>query len=92
MNKPEVQAYLKKFVRIKLYTDRKTDDNVRNRKILNEVYKYNGLPLYVFLTPDGKEVARLPKSVTDTLPSVQDFVQAFRQAEEKTLSLSGNGK
>lgn len=83
LNQPEVQAYLQKFVRIRLYTDRKTEDNKHNRKILNEVYKFNGLPLYVFLTPDGKEVARLPMNVTDTLPSVKDFLDAF---EKTTLA------
>jgi hypothetical protein len=74
---------LEGFVKLKLYTDRRTEDNVKNKKIKEEVYKSNWLPLYVFLTPDGKEVARLPKSLEDPLPSAQDFIEALRKAKNR---------
>jgi hypothetical protein len=66
---------------MKLYTDRRTPDNVKNKKIKEETYKTNWLPLYVFLTPDGKEVARLPKDLDAPIPTPKDFIEALQKAK-----------
>ena len=72
-------------MRIRLWTDRGAEEKKKNRKLLNDVYKFEGLPLYVFLTPDGREVARLPSSLESALPSMREFLDAFRKTEEQSL-------
>jgi hypothetical protein len=83
MADPEVREFLRKFVRIRLWTDQRANAG-ENERIKNEIYDYKGLPLYIFLTRDGKEAARLPSSLTNALPSARDFLDAFH----KTLQAS----
>jgi thiol:disulfide interchange protein len=82
----EIEAYLERFTRIRLWTDRQTAEDKKNQKLLLNTFKFNGLPLYVFMTPDGKEVARLPKSVKDALPTAAQFIEAFQKAEKQALN------
>lgn len=81
LTKPEVQAELDRFVKVRLYTDRQTADNIRNRDFQLKRFGTAALPLYVFLTPEGREITRLPKA---GLPGAQDFLTAFKRTLEET--------
>ena len=59
--KPQVRRELDKFIMVKLYTD-DPDVGDAHTKLQLERFGSNDLPLYVILTPEGKEVAR---SVTE---------------------------
>ena len=54
----EIQDELKGFVVAELYTDG-TPWKAENNKFLKERFKTSALPLYVTLSPDGKERSRL---------------------------------
>lgn len=79
MQAPEFRAWAKKFVMVRLETMRRTDEARRNLAILRERYRHGGVPLYVFLTPEGREVERLPKSGE---PSLAEFLEAFQKTWE----------
>jgi hypothetical protein len=79
----EVQAELAKFVKVKLYTDRDAEPYLSNKKLMLETYKSNVLPTYIFLTPEGKEIRRLPKRLSVT-PSKREFLDAFRETLRRT--------
>lgn len=75
---------LERFVKVKLYTDRETEPYLRNRRLRDDRFQSNLLPLYVFLTPGGREVARLPR-IDSPLPSKTEFLEAL----SRTLRESG---
>ncbi len=77
--KPVVQQELDKFLRVKLYTDDKKTGK-KNTQIQQDIYNSTALPLYVILTPDGKEVARLNKALFDA----EKFAAFLRDGFEKT--------
>lgn len=66
---------------MKLYTDRNEEPYLTNRKLMEETYGSDFLPTYIFLTPDGKEIARLPRLIS-VVPSETDFVEAMRKTLE----------
>lgn len=72
---------MKKFVKVKLYTDRNQEPYLTNRKLMEETYRSDFLPTYLFLTAEGKEIARLPRLVS-VIPSEADFVDAMRKTLE----------
>jgi thiol:disulfide interchange protein len=56
-HRSEIKKELKKMVLVKLYTDRRTDEEQANKALQLEKYNSVALPLYVILTADGKFVA-----------------------------------
>ena len=54
---PEVERVLSNFVFAELYTDRGPDPKENNR-LLKERFASVALPLYVTLSPDGRERSR----------------------------------
>jgi thiol:disulfide interchange protein len=76
--KAPVQQELDKFLKIKLYTDDKKTGS-KNTRIQLERYNSTALPLYVILTPDGKEVSRLNKALFD----VDQFAEFLREGHRK---------
>lgn len=68
--KPEMQELLKKFVRVRLYTDgRKTEEmkqrSQKNRELLQSRYNSAALPFYAILTSEGKDTAYFPAMTRD---------------------------
>jgi hypothetical protein len=68
--KPEVSELLKKYVRVRLYTDgRKTDEMKRqsqqNRELQQSRYNTAALPFYAILSSDGKDIANFPAMTRD---------------------------
>jgi hypothetical protein len=57
--KPQVQRELEKFVFVKLYVDAPEPAGSKNKKLRDERFKSNDLPLYVILDANGEELARL---------------------------------
>ena len=55
---PAVKKVLCKFIFAELYTDRGPDPDENNR-LLKERFASVALPLYVTLSPDGRELSRL---------------------------------
>lgn len=56
---PKVRQELEKFVLVKLYVDAPPPEGPKNKKLRDERFKSNDLPLYVILDADGEEVTRL---------------------------------
>lgn len=56
-SKPEVQSLLKQMVKVKLYTDRREEPYVSNKKMQQERFNSIELPLYVILTPNEEFIA-----------------------------------
>jgi thioredoxin-related protein len=68
--KPEVHELLKKFVRVRLYTDdRETEElkqqSQKNRELLQSRYNSAALPFYAMLSSDGKDIANFPAMTRD---------------------------
>jgi thiol:disulfide interchange protein len=80
--KPVVVAELAQFIPVWLHTDG-TDANSRKyAELQRQEFGTVALPLYVVVTPDGKEVARLEGLERD--PAV--FAAFLRRAREKAAS------
>lgn len=54
-----VVTQLRKFIRVDLVTDRKTEQSQKNRDLLANRFHDVTLPLYVILDSEGKELRRL---------------------------------
>jgi hypothetical protein len=74
---------------VKLYTDKNEEPFLSNRKLMEETYRSDFLPTYLFLTPEGKEIARLPRLIS-VIPSPSDFVEAFRKTLDATTGAAPN--
>lgn len=73
---PQVQAVLKDFVFAELYTDA-TPWKAENAKLQDERFGTVALPLYVILSPDDKELARL--ALDTGLVGREDFIAFLRK-------------
>ncbi len=51
--KPEVQKEFDKYVKVKLFTDRPTEEDMANQKLMQDLTKSITLPQYVIVKPDG---------------------------------------
>lgn len=72
---PEVQALMQNAVRLRLYTDRRTEPSLSNKKRQLEQFGSIELPLYVLLKPDGTLIAT--KAFTRDR---QEFVSFLKKA------------
>ncbi|MGD0089118.1 MAG: cytochrome c biogenesis protein CcdA [Planctomycetota bacterium] len=85
---PEVAALLKEFVRVRLYTDgrsnaEETARSHRNQALLQERYQTTALPFYAIVGPEGKDIA--------TFPGLTRDVQLFTEFLESGVRGSGFG-
>jgi hypothetical protein len=78
-----VQDVLRNFVVAELWTDRAKAVDRENSRLLKERFATAALPLYVTLSPDGKELSRL-----EGIASVEEFVAFLRKGLEAP---PGNG-
>ena len=56
---PEVARALEAFIPVQLHTDGLDDKSKFNAKLQREKFGTVAIPLYVIVSPDGKELARL---------------------------------
>jgi hypothetical protein len=61
----EVQALLKKFILVQLYTDGQGPEYEQNRTLQQSKFGTVALPFYAVVSPDGVEVARFPGMTRD---------------------------
>ena len=52
--KTEINSLLNEFVKVKLYTDKREEPYISNKKLQETQYNSIELPLYVIISPDGK--------------------------------------
>jgi thiol:disulfide interchange protein DsbD len=52
----EVSTRMNEFVKVQLFTDRRKEPYISNKKLQQETYGSIELPLYVIISPDGKHV------------------------------------
>ena len=70
-----VKKALDNFVLAELYTDRQTPEDENNAELQEKKFKNVGLPLYVMITPDGKELSA-PVGLTRDKNEFIKFLQA----------------
>ena len=63
---------MKGFVKVKLYTDRKEEPYISNKKLQESLYGSIELPLYVIVSPDGEHVGT--KTFTRDMQEFVDFL------------------
>ena len=56
-NQPEVEAAMKNFVLVDLYTDGTDEASVRNQEMESSKYGTVALPFYAIVNPDGETIA-----------------------------------
>lgn len=79
--RPEVRQELDKFVFVKLYVDKPAPEGPANKKLRDERFKSNDLPLYVILDENGAEIARQNYAALDAA----EFVTFLKEAQEDAL-------
>ncbi len=67
-----IKERLDQFVKVKLYTDRKTDADRANKQMQQDKYNTVELPLYVILTPDEQKIATM--SFTNSEDDFRNFL------------------
>ncbi|MFN3653658.1 MAG: protein-disulfide reductase DsbD family protein [Armatimonadota bacterium] len=72
---PEVSQEFQKFVTVRLWTDKETDESRRYADLQLEKFGQTTLPLYVVITPEGEKLA---ESTFNT--NVDQFVGFLRRA------------
>jgi thiol:disulfide interchange protein DsbD len=77
---PEVQAYFGDMINVKLYTDRREEPELSNKKFQEERFNSIELPLYVILTPDEELVGT--KAFTRDLQEFLDFLEKGKNSVE----------
>lgn len=70
--KSSIASRLEKFIKVKLYTDRKTTKDKANQAMQQERFHSITLPLYVVQTPDEKVIANM--SFTHSEPDFRAFL------------------
>lgn len=75
--KPEVEAELNRFVRVKLFTDGIGEVYERQQRYQEETFKTVALPFYAVLDADGRPVATFP-GLTRDIGAFVSFLQTSR--------------
>lgn len=65
LTEPDVKKVLNNFVLAELYTDRQTPEDEKHGQIQEKNFGTVALPLYVVVTPDGKELSKFPGLTRD---------------------------
>ncbi len=77
---PQVRREIENFVAVELYTDGTDDKSRRNSALQQAKFGTVALPLYVVVSPQGKELARLE----GLHQNPQDFVDFLQRAQTKS--------
>jgi thiol:disulfide interchange protein DsbD len=70
--RPDVAPRLEQFVKVKLYTDRRGEPYISNKKMQQEVYGSVELPLYVIVSAEGQHIGT--KAFTRDAKDFSDFL------------------
>ena len=70
--KEEIHSRLEKYIKVKLYTDRRTEECLSNRKLQESLYGSIELPLYVIVSSDGQHLGT--KTFTRNEKEFSDFL------------------
>lgn len=84
LTRPEVAREIAKFIPLELYTDGQDAQSSRNQKLEQDKFGTVALPLYVVVSPDGKELARLEGLNRDPQAFI-DFLQRSKGAGRLAL-------
>ncbi len=76
------QIALKEFVFAELYTDDGSDEAKAKVRALQKKYGSVALPLYLVLSPEGKELSRLTGTIGET--QFLKFLDAAKRKFEKS--------
>ena len=83
---PQVKKELDRFILAELYTDRETPEDAHNGQLQEKQFGTVALPLYVVLSPDGKELAQfggLTRDKAQFISFLQSGVSRFEQLAER---------
>jgi len=83
---PQVKKELGRFILAELYTDREDPEDRRNSELQEKQFGSIALPLYVVITPDGKELAQfggLTRDKREFISFLQSGVSRFEQLAER---------
>ncbi len=72
-SKPQIAAELKKMILVRLFTDRRNEPYLSNKKFQHERFNSIELPLYVIYTPDEKLIGT--KAFTRDVNEFLEFLQ-----------------
>lgn len=75
LRSPRVVELLSRMVKVELYTDGPGPRPEAHAKLQEQRFGSVALPLYVLLTPDGAEIARVNQKVDE-----EEFVAFLRKA------------
>jgi len=85
-SKPEIKSLLDQFVVVELFTDKIPPSIVQpattvdeNRRLQDERFGDERLPLYVILKPDGKDGQELARYEEGKINSVDAFAEFLRK-------------
>jgi thiol-disulfide isomerase/thioredoxin len=73
--RPEVNAALKNFVLVDLYTDGEDKDSEQNRQLEQSKFQTTQIPLYALMDPDGNVIAAFTKGLTRDTGEFLAFLQ-----------------
>lgn len=80
--RPEVRQELDKFVYVKLYVDKPAPEGPANKKLREDRFQSNDLPLYLILDENGQEIARQNYAALDAA----EFVAFLKEAQEDAVA------
>jgi len=72
-SQPEVANRLNQYIKVKLYTDKKEEPYISNRKLQEKLYSSIELPLYVIISPDGTHLGT--KTFTRSQEEFVEFLE-----------------
>lgn len=82
--RPDVRQRFERYVLVRLYTDGRGEEYVRNQAMQKDSFGTVALPLYVVLSPGGETIATFPGSTRDP----QEFIRFLDQGlQEETRSM-----
>jgi hypothetical protein len=68
----EINSRMQEFVKVRLFTDRRSEPYISNKKLQQENYGSIELPLYVIISPEGKFMGT--KTFTRDMQEYVDFL------------------
>jgi hypothetical protein len=92
-SKPEIKSLLDRYVIVELYTDKIPPTVLQpatsaedNKKLQDEVYKDDRLPLYVILGANGQEIARYEEGKINNVGAFAEFLRKPLNGGEMQVS------
>lgn len=77
--RPDVRQRFEQYVLVRLYTDGRGEEYVRNQAMQKDSFGTVALPLYVVLSPGGETIATFPGLTRDPQEFVRFLDQGLRE-------------